>query len=218
MNTKIIVALVIGMALFGLTSAVSACDCNKDKNLIVQTTDSCGLMIGTSNMLTQNSDLTAAIYDGKKNEIYQTVDQCALAIGTGNVLKQYATQKAFIMDAKENIIDQDITQAEIAFGRGNKLTQKAAQLAIIDGSNKNKILQDIDQFQLAFGIKPMGPCGCLDKPRNCNPCQLITHGMNNEAGQNDKQTAIIKHDNCCEDNCCPIVPPFYTAPSDCKEG
>lgn len=218
MNTKIIVALVVGMALFGLTSAVSAScgggqQCQGDENVITQTTDSCGLMIGTSNILTQNSALTAAIYDGKHNEIYQTVDQCALAIGTGNTLEQYATQKAFIMEAKRNIIDQDITQSEIAFGKKNTLTQRATQLAIIDSSDKNEILQDIDQFQLAFGLNTDELCECLPPQScGCDPCDIIVDGVSNEGGQNDHQTAIIKDCNCCETDCCPIVPPYYDAP------
>ena len=110
MNTKIIVALVIGMALVGLTGAATA------TNNIEQETTSLGLMIGNDNMLSQWSWQEAAIWgDSEDNLINQNITQFALGIGNGNSGTQKAMQDAWIESSDEQFINQTIDQFQLAF-------------------------------------------------------------------------------------------------------
>lgn len=196
MNTKIIVALVIGMALFGLTGAATA------TNNIEQETTSLGLMVGNDNILSQWSWQEAAIWgDSEDNLINQNLIQFALGIGDGNTLTQEAAQYADIVNAQENNIDQQILQAGIAFGVGNSGTQKAMQDAWIESSDEQFINQTIDQFQLAFALDEDEVCDCLGlsvPPDVCEPCDILEEGCYNGATQDDTQIAIIVGGDPCE--------------------
>ena len=194
MNTKIIVALVIGMALVGLTGAATAV------NNIEQQTTSLGLMVGNDNILSQWSLLEAGIFgDCEDNLINQNVTQFALGIGNGNTLEQEATQIANILNGNDNNIDQQILQAGVAFGEWNSGLQIAMQDARIENSDEQFINQTIDQFQLAFALDEDEVCDCLTPPPvDCDPCEVLEDGCFNGATQDDSQFAVIIGGNPCD--------------------
>ena len=202
MNTKILVALVIGIALVGLTGAASACcGYGSDHNTVYQKTESCSALIGQGNGATQTSSIYAAISgDSDYNYVKQEIEQCALAIGKKNTLFQTANQNVEIdayynKDSDYNTVYQKISQAELAFGKRNRLTEVAGQDTSIKSSDWNYVNQDISQVEMAFGVGK--PCLGRDIDRSSNDETLdglikyLGDGKNNGASQKDWQTVSI---------------------------
>ena len=90
MNTKIIVALVIGIALVGLTGAASA----QDDNDVFQYSEQTSTLVGVMNFVGQGQDQLAWIHGGTGNDVDQICLQDAFAFGEFNAIEQVTDQFA----------------------------------------------------------------------------------------------------------------------------
>nr|CAI64052.1 hypothetical protein [uncultured archaeon] len=139
MNTKILVALVIGIALVGLTGAASA----QDDNAVFQYSEQTSMLVGVGNFVGQGQDQLAWIDGGNGNLVMQGCLQDALAVGWNNDILQGTGQYAHLY-SDASYAGQFSEQGAYVFGEDNFAGQLAGQV-IEMGGFFNAAVQSNDQ-------------------------------------------------------------------------
>ena len=139
MNTKIIVALVIGIALVGLTGAASA----QNVNDVTQYSKQCSTLIGVNNFAGQGQTQIAGITGGNGNVVDQFCFQDADAFGGNNDILQ-GTEQLACLYSDDSYAGQLSEQGANVVGLSNLASQFVGE-TIIMGGHDNSAIQLNDQ-------------------------------------------------------------------------